>query len=114
MLKVIYLAGVIFFFSCDAWRGIYGFMFLLWLFYFSIISSTSKTTFYNYGWEPQLLETVFGHVSLCFLSSIQTGFSQKLNFSHHILVVLVDNHPHLGLPGPLPVGPNVCMYLPIV
>ena len=39
------------------------FMILLWLLQFSIMTTAGGTSFYNYGWEPQLLET--GFLAIC-------------------------------------------------
>jgi hypothetical protein len=41
------------------------FLFVLWLLYFSIITSASASSFYNYGWESQLLETGVLAMFLC-------------------------------------------------
>ena len=32
---------------------------LLWMLYFSLVSTATATSFYSYGWESQLLETTF-------------------------------------------------------
>lgn len=40
-------------------------MAILWLLYFSIVTIAGGTSFYNYGWESQLLETGFLCVFLC-------------------------------------------------
>ena len=37
----------------------------LWLLYFSIVTVAGGTSFYNYGWESQLLETGFLCIFLC-------------------------------------------------
>lgn len=43
-------------------------MMALWLLYFSVVSLAESTSFYQYGWESQLLETGFLCVFLCRLS----------------------------------------------
>ena len=40
-------------------------MLSLWLLYFSIVTIAGGTSFYNYGWESQLLETGFLCIFLC-------------------------------------------------
>ena len=40
-------------------------MLVLWLLYFSIVTAAESSTFYQYGWESQLLETGFLAVFLC-------------------------------------------------
>jgi hypothetical protein len=40
-------------------------MALLWLMYFSIVTSAEGNSFYSYGWESQLLETGFLGIFLC-------------------------------------------------
>ena len=40
-------------------------MFVLWILYFSIVTSSKHTSFYAYGWENQLLETGFLSMMLC-------------------------------------------------
>mmetsp|Transcript_22676 Transcript_22676/g.49333 ORF Transcript_22676/g.49333 Transcript_22676/m.49333 type:complete len:137 (+) Transcript_22676:654-1064(+) len=40
-------------------------MFVLWLAYFSLVTSTEMSSFYGYGWESQLLETGFLAIFLC-------------------------------------------------
>jgi lipase maturation factor 1 len=40
-------------------------LFLLWLLYFSVVTSAGHTSFYSYGWESQLLETGFLAIMLC-------------------------------------------------
>jgi len=37
----------------------------LWIFYFSVVTSASGTSFYSYGWESQVLETGFLCAFLC-------------------------------------------------
>jgi len=38
---------------------------LLWMLYFSIVTTANGTSFYSYGWESQLLETGFLSIFLC-------------------------------------------------
>jgi lipase maturation factor 1 len=40
-------------------------LFILWILYFSIVTSAGGTSFYSYGWESQLLETGFLAMFLC-------------------------------------------------
>ena len=40
-------------------------MFALWLLYFSIVTVAASSSFYQYGWESQLLETGFLCIFLC-------------------------------------------------
>ena len=40
-------------------------MLLLWLLYFSIVTAAEGSSFYQYGWESQMLETGFLAVLLC-------------------------------------------------
>ena len=37
----------------------------LWISYFTIVTSANGTSFYQYGWESQLLETGFLAIFLC-------------------------------------------------
>lgn len=55
---------------------------LLWLLYFSIVSTADATSFYAYGWESQLLETTFLSIFLCPLP----GWYQRNNNN--------NNHQH--------------------
>ena len=40
-------------------------LFGLWILYFTIVTSANGTSFYQYGWESQLLETGFLAIFLC-------------------------------------------------
>ena len=46
---------------------------ILWLLYFSVVTSAEGTTFYAYGWESQLLETGFLTIFLCALPHVNRG-----------------------------------------
>ena len=37
----------------------------LWISYFTIVTSANGTSFYQYGWEGQLLETGYFAIFLC-------------------------------------------------
>jgi hypothetical protein len=43
-------------------------LFVLWLLYFSIVTAAEGSSFYQYGWESQLLETGFLAIFLCDLA----------------------------------------------
>jgi hypothetical protein len=64
-LEMVYLAGVAISSLVILGEDSMMSMILLWLLYFSIITSANGTTFYNYGWESQMLETGFLAVFLC-------------------------------------------------
>ena len=53
---------------------------LLWLFYFSIVSTANATSFYAYGWESQLLETAFLSI---FLYPLPGWYQQQNNNNNH-------------------------------
>jgi hypothetical protein len=62
-------------------------MFLLWALYFSIVTTAQGTSFYNYGWEMQLLETGFLAMFLCdFFPQVRVG--RRAKKSHPSQIVL--------------------------
>jgi hypothetical protein len=64
-LEAVYMAGLVI--SALVIIGVDSMilMFFLWILYFTVITSASATSFYNYGWESQLLETGFLAMFLC-------------------------------------------------
>jgi len=73
-MKYIYMIGmalsmVVMVIPRDSWM----IQSLLWAAYLTIVTVTSGSSFYAYGWESQIIETGFLCIFLCDLPSIRTG-----------------------------------------
>ncbi|CAB9498897.1 Lipase maturation factor 1 [Seminavis robusta] len=74
---------------------------LLWLLQFTLVTTARHTSFYQYGWESQLLETGFLAIFLCDLPKLQLQLVPNCRLRFHLGLFSTNDTQQANPPSPI-------------